>query len=300
MSGRVRAALAPPAFPYVPGMDVCGEVVALGAGVAGLATGDCVVATNADRNVVGGLAEYIEVQARDAVRKPPEVDPLTAAAAVTSSATALHAVRVSARVRPGDRVLVLGGSGGVGSMAVQLAKVDGAALVVATSTQGELVRALGADRVIDYRECDWSADPAYQAERFDVVIDCVGGGRHYTLARRVLKSRWRGGRFVAVAGDNPKPVATTVCQLLGMVLGMLRRPVVTFFCPWLPRYTMPVTTASARAMQTILDLLVAGRVRVPLEPAGPFDFTRAGVVDALQRLGSGHAHGKIVVRIAEQ
>lgn len=141
-------------------------------------------------------------------------------------------MRGAARVRPGDRVLVLGGSGGVGSSVVQLARAAGAGFVAATSTQVALLRRLGCDRVLDYREPgqDWWRDTSFRAAPLDLVIDCVGGNAHYAKACSggVLKRRRAGGRFVAVSGDVNEPLVKTVAQLItfagSMMWAMLVRP----------------------------------------------------------------------------
>jgi NADPH:quinone reductase-like Zn-dependent oxidoreductase len=128
MSGRLSLVLKPPAWPYVPGMDVCGVVEEIGAGAVsgfggGFSVGDIVVATNG-ANAWGGLAELMAVDAKLAAPKPDNLSPVMAAACPVSAVTALHMVEKEAKVKKGDRVLVLGGSGGVGTAAVQLAKVS--------------------------------------------------------------------------------------------------------------------------------------------------------------------------------
>ena len=150
LSGDV-AIVKSPGFPYVPGLSVCGQVVEP---VPPFAAGDWVVATQGGvygAFGVGGLAEYALVDAAMAVRKPESIGCVEAAALANSAGHALQALR-AAGVRPGDRVLILGGSGGVGTAAVQLAKTAefGASFVAATSSDTALLARLGVDRPIDY------------------------------------------------------------------------------------------------------------------------------------------------------
>ena len=113
----------------------------------------------------------------------------------------------------------------------------------------------------------------------------------------MLKSAWRGGRFVAVVSDEPNPVAKTWPQLLSLALAMLWRPVWTSFCPWLPRYIAGVSISDNRSIAEVLRLVATGKLVVPLSEQSPFPFTEAGLKGAFSLQESGHAHGKVIVRI---
>lgn len=164
-----------------------------------LEVGDTVV-SQFDQNW-GGLAEYALVKTGNCLRSPPaRLTPAEAAATASSGASA---VVISGHVKHGDRVLVIGGSGGVGTYLVQLARAKGASFVAAVSTQTELMRELGVDRAIDYREEDvWtSAEFQGEAGRFDIVFDLVEKGWDRVMsaegrARPIVKTGWQGGRFV--------------------------------------------------------------------------------------------------------
>ena len=310
LSGRVSLVFAPDRYPYCPGMDVCGEVVAVGSlppsalpSSPRFSVGDVVAAF-----VQGGActAEFVVVDAAKAAVKPAGVPATAAAACVTSSVTALNAaMRGAARVRPGDRVLVLGGSGGVGSSVVQLARAAGAGFVAATSTQGALLRRLGCNRVLDYREPgqDWWRDADFRAAPLDVVIDCVGGNAHYAKACSggVLKRRSAGGRFVAVSGDVNEPLVKTVAQLIGFAGGMMWALLVRPLWAALtgaPSYSAVASFASASDIREVLGLMEAGKLAVALDECGPFPFSADGVRAALSLQQSGRAHGKVVVDVA--
>jgi len=192
----------------VPGMDFAGVVEALGAGVEGFAPGDDVLGT-ADV-ACGAFAEYVCVPATHVVSKPPSVDWEAAAALPTSGQTALQALRTGAAVTTGCRVLVNGASGGVGSFAVQLAKAMGAHVTGVCSTRNvEMVRALGADVVVDYRKESLESVAAAGLERYDKIIDCVGRSGW----RQLLNAH---GELVAVSLPNPESecVPCSACSVV--------------------------------------------------------------------------------------
>lgn len=165
-----------------------------------LKVGDKVV-SQFDKNW-GGLAEYALAKSGNCVRNPPAR--LSAAELAATSSSGASALVISRHVKHGDRVLIIGGSGGVGSFLVQLARAKGASFVAAVSTQTELMKELGVDRAIDYREEDVWASGEFQAEggeQFDVVFDLVEKGWDRVTsaegrARPIVKTGWRGGRFV--------------------------------------------------------------------------------------------------------
>lgn len=174
-------------------------VEAIADGEKYLQVGDTVV-SQFDQNW-GGLAELALAKSSNCARNPPaRLSPAEAAATASSGASA---VVISKHVKHGDRVLVIGGSGGVGTFLVQLARAKGASFVAAVSTQTELMRELGADKAIDYREEDVWASAEFQAKggQFDVVFDLVEKGWDRVVspegrARPIVKTGWQGGRFV--------------------------------------------------------------------------------------------------------
>ena len=297
LSGRVSMVAKPPSMPYIPGKDVCGIVTAVDTG-SKFKVGDCIVGSK-DMEGHAGMAEYIVLYESRSCLKPPAINPLEAAACADSAITAMRAV-TAAKIRQGSRVLILGGSGGVGSAAVQLAKLAKPSFLASTSTQHDLLASLGVDLPIDYRSTNWWEQQDFQENPFDVIIDCVGGGDHYSKARQVLKSKWSGGRFVAVVGDDPNPLVQRIDQLLVFAMRMLWKPIWTFFCPWVPAYVMVVSSTEASWLEKVLGLLAEGKLKIVLDPASPLPFTAAGVKRALEIQASHHAHGKVVVKIAEE
>ena len=161
----------------VPGWAVAGTVEAVGQDVSGLAPGDEVFGT-----AQGSFAQYATARASRLAPKPASLTFEQAAAVPVSASAALQAVRDHARVRPGQHVLVIGASGGVGTFAVQIAKALGAEVTgVASTAKTDLVRAVGADHVIDYTR----EDPVAGRRRYDVIID-IGGNRRPAHLRRAL------------------------------------------------------------------------------------------------------------------
>jgi NADPH:quinone reductase-like Zn-dependent oxidoreductase len=243
----------------VPGRSVAGTVVDTGERVFGVA--------------LGAFAEYAVARRDRLVPVPAALSACEAAALPDSAVTALQAVRDHGAVRPGDRVAVLGASGGVGCFAVQLAKDCGAHVTgVAGPAKQDFVASLGADVVLDYTRTGLGA------EQFDVVID-IAGNRGLRALRRVLAPR---GRLVIVGGEGGS-------RLLG---GVTRNAVATVLSPF-TRQTLRafVTRASTADMATLADMVATGRLRSTIDRSHPLVDTAA----ALRDLADGRVRGKVVV-----
>jgi len=174
----------------VPGLAVAGTVEAVGRDVTGLAPGDEVFGTGK-----GCFAQYATARASRLAPKPAGLTFEQAAAVPVSANAALQAIRDHAKVRPGQHVLVIGASGGVGTFAVQIAKAFGAEVTGVSSTaKTDLVRAVGADHVIDYTR----EDPVAGRHRYDVIID-IGGSRRLAQLRRALAPK---GTLVITGGED--------------------------------------------------------------------------------------------------
>lgn len=180
-------------LPLILGWDVSGEIVAMGVNVKGWQLGDAIYSRpNIEHN--GAYAEYIAIAADEIAVKPQSLNWQQAAAVPLAALTAWQALYDAVNISAGDKVLIHAGSGGVGSFAIQLAKLKGAEVVATCSeTNSELVKSLGADTVIDYHKQDFS-----ELRDFDVVFDTLGGD---VLAKswQVLKPN---GRLVSII-DTP-------------------------------------------------------------------------------------------------
>ena len=188
------------------GCDMAGQVEAAGRNVTEFRPGDEVFALLTQG---GGFAEYVSVPAGLLARKPRSASCEEAAAVPMAGVTALLALRDEGRVEPGQRVLVNGASGGVGTFAVQIARALGATVTAACSARNaELVRSIGADEVIDYQTGDFTRG----GQRYDLMLD-IAGGRPAAACRRALTAK---GTLVVVGGQ-----AGRWPQPMGHVLGAL-------------------------------------------------------------------------------
>ncbi|HXK25664.1 MAG TPA: NAD(P)-dependent alcohol dehydrogenase [Myxococcota bacterium] len=198
---RLAARLIGPPPPVVVGVDFAGVVNAVGVRVADLAVGDRVVGgTDFSRGQRGSYADTVYVRPDQVCPLPPEVDFETAGALPVAGVTAWMSLHEIGRLDPGERALVLGASGGVGQLAVQIAKrvLGGFVVGVCSGRNVELVRSLGADAVLDYEHGDILAQ-ARACGPYQVVMDCVGS--YSGSGCRALLTR--GGRHVVVSGDTP-------------------------------------------------------------------------------------------------
>ncbi|TYZ66810.1 hypothetical protein PybrP1_010684 [[Pythium] brassicae (nom. inval.)] len=300
MDGSVALVMKPRAFPYTPGIDLCGLVLAVGAKCDGFKVGDRVVAAQ-DAFVHGSFAELAIVSSKLAARAPPErvCSDLEAASLPVAGATAIQAIK-DARVGPGSRVLVIGGSGGVGTLVLQLAKLNGAAFVAATTTNAALVQSLGADMAIDYRTANWwdvlhhSGDD--ERERLDAVIDCVGDAASWRRCDDgALKRR---ARYVAVV-DAPDTQVRSVGDLLRFVGPVLWRSL----NPFTRSYTLVSSFPKRRELEELMALAgapeSAQRLRAVLDTASPLSLSLADAERAVALQRSQRAKGKLVFRVSD-
>lgn len=285
-------------FPYVPGLDVCGEVVDA---VPPFAVGDIIVATWGGAFGAGGLAEYTLVDASMAVRKPDGLSCVDASALANSAGHALNALK-AASVKKGDRVLVLGGSGGVGTALLQLAKAPDfdVSFLAATSSDPSLLASLGVDRPINYIQEDWWALQEFKDRPFDVIIDCAEGvsaWKHVNIRQSVLK---RGGRFLAVVLNEWDIKANRWWQLFGVLFPPLGRMLGSMVASlWGgSRYIMYLGGLDGKTMEDVMRFVRDGSLKTILDKSSPFPFSTDGVASAFDLLRSRRAKGKIVVQIA--
>jgi NADPH:quinone reductase-like Zn-dependent oxidoreductase len=254
-----------------PGADFAGEIEAVGAGVAGWRPGDPVF--GACRS--GTFAEYVLAPHDRVAAKPTNLTFEQAAAVGVAGLTALQGLRDAARLQPGQRVLITGASGGVGTFAVQIARAFGAVVTGVCSTPKlDLVRSLGAAQVIDYTRDDFSRRP----ERYDLLFDC-DGNRSLADCRRALHPR---GTYVGVG-------AGTDGGWLGPLLGLLALLVVGRVVS--QRMTPFLARGNARDLIALKDLIEAGTVTPVIDRRYPL--SRAA--DALHYLQAGHPRGKVVI-----
>ena len=263
---RIIGGLRRPRSPLV-GADAAGVVEAVGSNITDLRPGDEVMGIRS-----GAFAEY--VCGANFVRKPPNLSFEQAAAVPIAAITALQGLRDHGKVQPGQRVLINGAGGGVGTFAVQLAKHLGADVTAVTSTGNvDLARSLGADRVIDYtREGFTKAGP------YDVVVD-VGGNRSIAAMRRALAPD---GRVVLIAAAKGG-------------LGVLGRIGAAAFRARVLKQNVKFFVADVNKddLRLLAELVEAGKITPVIDSTYPL----AEVSKALHQIESGRARGKIVITI---
>jgi NADPH:quinone reductase-like Zn-dependent oxidoreductase len=255
-------------FPMIPGSDVAGEVVRVGAEVTRFQAGDAVYGM-VSPFTGGANAEYAAVPERQAARKPANLDYETAAAVPIAGLTALQALRDYGRLRPGDRVLINGASGGVGSFAVQIGKALGATVTAVTSGRNaEWVKALGADRIVDYQREDFTRSN----ERYVVVLDAVSSSS-FGRCKPILSPR---GTYVRTL-----PSASTILHAVTSAIPLGRRARIFVLRP------------RAADLERLSELIEAGRVKPQIERVYPL--SQAAQAHAASE--AGRVRGKLVLRV---
>ena len=255
----------------IRGADVAGTVAAVGAGVDGLVPGDRVMGTAG-----GSFAEWALAKPGSLALLPQNTSFADAAAMPIAAITALQALRDHAGIEPGDRVLVNGAAGGVGTFAVQLAVAMGAEVTgVCSSHNVEMVRELGAGRVFDYTAEDW-----VDGSQYDVIVDNVGNRSLGDCIRTLVG----GGRYVMVSGPKDNRWLDPFRRLVTGKLRFLRSG------RSFRQFTANVTSTD---LAELLRFVAAGQVRPVIDRTVALD----GVPDALSYLGTGHARAKVVVEV---
>ena len=255
------------------GVDVAGEVESVGKNVTGFRPGDAVFGSR-----TGSLAEYVRGSEKSfLVPKPAGLTFEQAAAVPMAASTALQGLRDKGGIKPGQRVLINGASGGVGTFAVQIAKALGAHVTAVCSTRNvEQARSLGADEVIDYTKEDFTRS----GKRYDLLLDVASTGS-LSSRRRVLEPD---GTLVGVGSPDPG-------GMLSIVGGLIETAVVSRTT----KQKMPFFIAknSKEDLLFLKELIEAGKVRPVIDRTYPL--TQAA--EAMRYLGAGHARGKVVITV---
>jgi NADPH:quinone reductase-like Zn-dependent oxidoreductase len=253
------------------GHDFAGTVEAVGKDVTDLQPGDDVFGLGA-----GSFAEFVCVQT-GVGRKPANVTFQEAAAVPVAALTALQGLRNHGKLQPGQKVLVNGASGGVGTFAVQIAKALDAEVTAVCSTRNvEQARSLGADRVIDYTREDFTRGD----ERYDVILD-VSGTKSWSRYRRVMNPH---ATLVMVGSPKANPLLGPLGHIIRLKLAAWRGDQKAVFF---------VAKANRPDMDVLQELLESEKVKPVVEKR----YELGEVADALRHLGEGHAQGKIVINV---
>ncbi len=255
----------------VPGTDVAGMVEAVGKDVKGLRAGDAVFGWCA-----GAFAEYAAAPAAHFVQKPANLTFEQAAAIGVSASTALQLLRDDGKVRPGQKVLVNGASGGVGTFAVQIAKALGAEVTGVTSTKNvELVRSIGSDNVIDYTHEDFTAG----TQRYDLILDNVGN-HSMAVTRRALSPT---GTLLSNGGghEGGKLARVIRAAIVSMLVRQQGKP--------------SVKTQNREDLIVLKELVEAGKITPVIDRT----YVLAETPKAIAQVAAGHVRGTVVVSVSQ-
>jgi NADPH:quinone reductase-like Zn-dependent oxidoreductase len=269
---RPMTGLRGPKGSRLTGRDFAGTVEAVGKDVTDLQPGDDVYG---GKSGGGSFAEYVCVP-MGVARKPANLTFEGAAAVPLAALTALQGLRDHGQLQPGQKVLVNGASGGVGTFAVQIAKALGAEVTAVCSTRNvDQARSLGADRVIDYTRTDFTRG----GERYDVILD-VAGSKSWSQCRRVLNPH----ATLVMVGGPKGPLLGPLGHIAKLGLAALRGSQKAVFF---------IANFKGPDLGVLRELLESGEVKAVVEKR----YELGEVADALRYMGEGHAQGKIVINV---
>jgi NADPH:quinone reductase-like Zn-dependent oxidoreductase len=271
---RMESGIGAPKNPRL-GVDFAGTVEAVGKDVKRFKPGDEVFGGK-----YGSLAEYVSVaEDRAVVLKPANLTFEQAASVGVAAITALQALRDRGGVQPGQKVLINGASGGVGTFAVQIAKSFGAEVTgVSSGRNVELVRSIGADQVVDYTAEDFTRS----GQHFDVILDNVGN-RSLLDIRRVMN---RGGKYVLIGGGGSDS---------GPWIGPFVAPIKALVLSWFVSQDMGMFLADLNKedLKILSDLMQSGKVTPVIDRR----YKLSETAEAIRYLEGGHARGKVVIEV---
>jgi NADPH:quinone reductase-like Zn-dependent oxidoreductase len=275
-------------LPATMGSDLAGTVVSIGSGVTRFKPGDAVFASTFDLGT-GSLAEFAIVPEHAAAHKPANLDFVQAASIPMVGLTSWQALTERAKVRPGQKVFIPAGSGGIGTFAIQLAKHLGAKVATTTSTGNvELVKSLGADEVIDYKKQEFEK----VLHDYDAVLGTVKGDA-IEKSLQILRPQ---SRIVSLVG--PPDVAFARRRKMGtlfaFIFGLLSRKITRLAKKRGAEYSFLFAYPDGEQLAEIGKLLEAGHIRPVIDKVFPFD----QAIEALAYLDQGRAKGKVVVQMA--
>ena len=268
---RILAGLRKPKITRL-GVDVAGQVEAVGRNVTQFKPGDAVFGS-----CRGAFAEYVCTSESTLVMKPDNVTFEQAASAPVAAFTVLQGLRDKGQIQPGQKVLINGAAGGVGTFAVQIAKSFGADVTGVCSTRNvDMVRSIGADRVIDYTREDFTKS----GQRYDLIFDSVGN--HSLLAcRRVLNPK---GIYIAVGGPSGR-------WMIGPLASGITAPVLSRFVS--QKLAMVLAKPSKEDLTITHELMETGKVTSVIDKR----YRLSEVPEAIRYLEEGHARGKVVITL---
>jgi NADPH:quinone reductase-like Zn-dependent oxidoreductase len=252
------------------GTDVAGQIEATGRNVTRFKAGDDVFGW-----CKGAFADYACATEAALTVKPPQVTFEQAACVATAGLTALQGLRDRGRIQPGQKVLINGAAGGIGTFAVQIARAFGADVTGVCSTRNlDLVRSIGGGHAIDYTKEDFTRS----GQRYDLILDCIGNHSLFAVRRALTHT----GRFVAVGGQSGR-------WMIGPMARAITAPLLSRFVS--QTLMMSLTRPSHEDLISMSELLAAGTVTPVIDRL----YQLSEVPAAVAHVGEGHARGKVVI-----
>jgi NADPH:quinone reductase-like Zn-dependent oxidoreductase len=258
-----------------PGVDVAGQVEAVGKNVTQFKPGDEVFGT-----CLGAFADYVTSKSASGMKsalvlKPDNVTFEQAASAPVAGLTALQGLRDKGRIQPGQKVLINGAAGGVGTFAVQIARSFGANVTGVCSTGNvDMVRSIGADRIVDYTQQDFTKS----GERYDLIFDCVGN-HSLSACRRVLNPR---GILIMVGAPSDAPLFGLLARLIGAIVvsQFVSRKMVFF-----------IARVNQKDLTILREFMTIGKVKPVIDKR----YRLSEAPEAFRYMEAGHARGKVII-----
>jgi len=276
-------------FPHGIGRDVSGIVEKIGESIKGFKVGDKVF-SRIDENLVGTMAEYVVSNEKDVALMPSNLSFNEAASIPLAGLTAYQSLVDVAQLSSQENVLIYAGSGGVGTIAIQLAKHLGAYVTATTSTKNvAMVKKLGSDKVIDYTKENFQE----QGRQFDVVYDTLGG-EHTLNSFKVLKP---GGRVISIAGDLDDVTAKQLKLnwFIRFLLSLKVKKVINTASKLDASYRFHLMSPNGNQLQKLAELYESEIIKPVIDKTYIFEES----IQALKYLSKGHAKGKVVVKMSK-
>ena len=276
-------------FPEGIGRDVSGIVEKNGESVKGFKVGDKVF-SRIDENLVGTMAEYVVSNEKDVALMPSNLSFNEAASIPLAGLTAYQSLVDVAQLSSQENVLIYAGSGGVGTIAIQLAKHLGAYVTATTSTKNvAMVKKLGSDKVIDYTKENFQE----QGRQFDVVYDTLGG-EHTLNSFKVLKP---GGRVISIAGDLDEVTAKQLKLnwFIRFLLSLKVKKIINAASKLNASYRFLLMSPNGTQLKKIAELYESEMIKPIIDKTYIFEES----IQALKYLSKGHAKGKVVIKMSK-
>jgi NADPH:quinone reductase-like Zn-dependent oxidoreductase len=231
------------------------------------------------------MAEFCAVDEKKVGLKPAKLSFNEAAAIPLAGLTALQGLRDYGKIFAGAKVLIYGGSGGVGSFALQFAKALGASMIATTSTNKELCESLGATHVVNYREA--KVEEALKEYKFDLIFDTVGGHDYWVAGQELMAPS---GHYCSIVGDG-----VSIPLLISQIIWRKLAAMVTSS----PLYDIFLTDSNSADLDIIKEMVEEGKLKAAMDPAEPFEFNDTGAHAMFAKLMTGRTKGKLVMEVSK-